>query len=195
MHRRTLLRALGAGSASLASGCLGGGERDPRETTAEGCSQSTETETPQSCGDEWKRVDAYTSGTFREGTGFGFELTVEPTPVSLGDCVTVRLANASGEPLTTGIKEKYDIHRETDDGWRSVLFTTERAFIDPAIEHSPGDGFVWTRRLTRAGLSRPDADPPVRACEPLRAGTYRFVYWGVGDGEYDGLAATFEVRD
>ena len=117
---------------------------------------------------------------------------VTPTTLSLGDCVTFRLTNRSDEEQLTGIEEKYDIHRRTADGWQSVLFTKWRAYEDPGISQRRGEGFVWRRRLSRGGLSV-EGDKHV-ACEPLGTGTYRFVYWGVGDG-FDALGVKFEVTE
>lgn len=145
-----------------------------------------------SCGDDWKRVNAATSGDVSRGTAGGFELTAEPTTLSLGDCVTFRLTNTSDENQLTGIKEKYDIHRRTADGWQSVLFTKHRGYSDLGMRHGPGEGFVWKRRLSQAGLSGHSDHRGTRACEPLEPGTYRFVYWG-GAGHFDAIAAEFEV--
>ncbi|UPW01622.1 hypothetical protein M0R88_05845 [Halorussus gelatinilyticus] len=146
------------------------------------------------CGGDWKRLNAATSGDVSRGTAGGFELTAEPTTLSLGDCVTFRLTNRSGEKRTTGIRECYDIHRKTDGGWQSVLFTKRRGYIDLGIWQEPGEGFVWKRRLSQAGLSGHSERHEVRACEPLEPGTYRFVYWG-GAGHFDSIAAEFEVTE
>ncbi|WP_137284210.1 hypothetical protein [Halorussus salinisoli] len=137
-------------------------------------------------------MSSYTDGEIRWGSGGGFELTAEPTTLALGDCVTVRLTDRSDEKQTTGIKEKYDIHRETDDGWQPVLFTKRPWYEDLGMQHDPGEGFVWRRRLTQAGLSV-EGDKHA-ACEPLQSGTYRFLYWG-GAGEFDALGVEFEVRE
>ncbi|WP_135853383.1 hypothetical protein [Halorussus salinus] len=63
-------------------------------------------------------------------------------------------------------------------------------YEDLGVSQQPGEGFVWRRRLSRGGLSV-EGDKHV-ACEPLESGTYRFVYWGVGDG-FDALGVEFEV--
>ncbi|WP_276299653.1 hypothetical protein [Halorussus lipolyticus] len=147
-----------------------------------------------SCGDDWERLNAGTSGDVSLGTVGGFELTAEPTTLSLGDCVTFRLTNTTDEKLTTGVREKYDIHRKTADGWQSVLFTKHRGYIDFGIMQSPGEGFVWKRRLSQAGLSGHSDRHEARACEPLEPGTYRFVYWG-GAGNFDALGVEFEVTE
>ena len=193
MRRRTVLKALtGATIAVSGAGCLGGRDGTaPTQTTAGTCPASDRP--APACGDGWKRVNAYADGDVRLGTAAGFELTAEPETLAVGDCVTFRLTNRSDEPKVTGIQAKYDVHRETADGWRSVLFTESRAYEDLGVRQKPGEGFVWRRRLSRAGLSVESDGHAVRACEPLRPGTYRFVYWGVGDG-FDALGVEFEVR-
>jgi len=145
-----------------------------------------------SCGDKWKRVDAATSGEVSQGTAGGFEVTADPPTLSLGDCVTFRLTNTGDESQVTGTKQTYDIHRKTAEGWRSVLFTNRRGYNSLGIRHEPGEGFVWKRRFSQAGLSRDSEYRGIRACEPLEPGTYRFVYWG-GAGHFDAIAAEFEV--
>lgn len=198
MRRRTALKALASASVGPSVvGCLGSenvGTRDSTDggttTTGGGC--PTRDGSLPTCGGEWERVAAYTDADVRYGTAGGFELTVEPEPVALGDCATVRLTNRSDENRVTGIEAKYDVHRETAEGWRSVLFSNSRAYNDLGIRHRPGEGFVWQRRVSQSGLSV-GGDYPVRACEPLRPGTYRFLYWG-GAGSFDALAVRFEVR-
>jgi len=192
MRRRALLRT--SASASLAlpiAGCLGTDRTDPNRTdTATDC--PTKGQTSPTCGDGFERVNAYTDGDVRLESGAGFELTVEPETLALGDCATIRLTNRSGEERTTGIKEKYDVQRRTADGWQSVLFAESRAYEDPGIRHEPGHGFVWRRRLSQGGLSV-EGDRH-SACEPLRSGTHRFLYWGVGDA-FDALGVEFDVRE
>lgn len=192
MRRRTALKLLASAPVGLSTaGCLGTEETADRTlTTARGCPPADAS--APTCGEEFQRVSAYTDGDVRLGTGAGFEVTATPTRLALGDCVTFRLTNRSDEEQMTGIKEKYDIHRQTDDGWQSVLFTEWRAYEDLGVSRRPGEGFVWRRRLSRGGLSV-EGDKHV-ACEPLRAGTYRFVYWGVGDG-FDALGVEFEVTE
>lgn len=193
MRRRTALKALTSASVGLSvAGCLGG-ERTPgdtTETTTGDCPPKNQ-QTP-TCGDDWERVNAYTSGEVESGTAGGFELTAEPTTLALGDCVTFRLTNRSNEAQVTGIEEKYDIHRETPDGWRSVLFTKSRAYNDLGMSHKRGEGFVWQRRLSQGGLSVDGEGKHLRACEALSHGDYRFVYWG-GAGEFEALGVEFEV--
>ena len=194
MHRRTALKALSGATVALSgAGCLGSQQGSaPTQTTAEKC-PSADRPAP-ACGDEWKRVNAYTDGDVRLGTAGGFELTAKPQRLALGDCVTFRLTNRSGESKVTGIEAKYDVHRETADGWRSVLFTDSRAYEDLGVRQKPGEAFVWRRRFSRAGLSVEGDGHAVRTCEPLRPGTYRFVYWG-GAGAFEALGVEFDVTE
>ncbi|WP_135823470.1 hypothetical protein [Halorussus ruber] len=171
------------------------------EATTDDAPEQTQTTTREcppkdqpapTCGDEWERVNAATSGEVSQGTAGGFEVTADPTTLSPGDCVTFRLTNTGDESRVTGTKQKYGIHRKTADGWRSVLFTNRRGYNSLGIRHEPSEGFVWKRRFSQAGLSRDSEYRGIRACEPLEPGTYRFVYWG-GAGHFDAIATEFEV--
>ncbi|NEU55293.1 hypothetical protein [Halorussus sp. MSC15.2] len=193
MRRRTALRVVASASIGLpTAGCLGGEQGSPDRTLTTTTDCPPKDAPAPTCGGDFERVGAYTEGDVRLGTGAGFELTAEPATVALGDCLTVRLTNRSEEEQMTGIEEKYSIQRRTPDGWRSVLFAASAAYEDLGINHPPGTGFVWRRRLSQSGLSV-EGDRHA-ACEPLRAGTYRFLYWGVGD-EFDALCVEFEVTE
>ncbi len=162
MRRRTVLTLLASAPVGLSTaGCLGTEETgsDRTLTTTRGC-PSADASAPD-CGEEFERVNAYTDGDVRLGSGAGFELTVTPTTLSLGDCVTVRLTNRTDEKQMTGIEEKYDIHRRTDDGWQSVLFTkwrgtrTSASPSNRARGSSGGDGSRGAASQSRATNTSP----------------------------------------
>lgn len=220
MRRRTALKTLTSASVGLSvAGCLGDEETPGESTTSDETTSdqtttastaektTTTTDTAEkttasdcppkdqpapTCSGGWEHVGGYVDDETPPPTGGGFELTVEPATLALGDCVTFRLTNRTDEEKATGIRDKYVVHRETADGWRSVLFSKSGAYVDLGILHPPDEGFVWNRRFSPAGLSGHGDRHSIRACEPLQPGTYRFVYWG-GAGSFDALGVRFEV--
>lgn len=111
----------------------------------------------------------------------GVALTLDRETVPVGGSLTARLRNVSDEERVTGNRHKYDVERETAEGWRSVLWRDEDAgWTDEGIAHGPDEGFTWALTLSREGLaSRGDGGPAFRACAPVEPGTFRFVYWGI----------------
>ena len=83
----------------------------------------------------------------------------------------------------SGVAAKYDLQYLGADGWHTILGTPEDSPVvipDLGILHEPGDGFTWRFVLSRTGVSREaERGPAYHACEPIRPGTYRFVYWGI----------------
>lgn len=113
----------------------------------------------------------------------GFELRVDRDAYARGDELVTRLRNVTDEERTSGVEAKYDVQYLGADGWHTILGTdAEGAVVIPdlGILHEPGEGFTWRFPLTRAGVSREtDRGPTYHACQPIRPGTYRFVYWGI----------------
>ncbi|MFB6296752.1 MAG: hypothetical protein ABEH66_07955 [Halobacteriales archaeon] len=192
MERRRVLACVG-GFGMLVSGCLGRGS-EPAQSAEPATRSPTSTETPADpCRGDFDRIGY--SGTVKRGPIGVFDLSVSPESVPLGGQLTVRLENAGNTPRTTeaavtGIKNKYIIERQIGDGWQSVFWEADRetaVWNDEGIHHAPGEGFTWHLTLTRSGLEQGF----YHVCEPLRAGTYRFVYFGMGDDP--ALGAEFTV--
>ena len=192
MRRRTVLESVATGTCGVGtvglSGCLRrvGSEALPKD----GC-PDTASRTP--CEGSWQRIGAYTSSGVRDGNGAGFELTASSERLSVGDCVRFRLVNRSGETKLTGNDEKIDVHRRTERGWRSVLFSRQRTFTDEGVSHEPGAGFDWHLRFARGGVVA--GSERARLCGSLAPGRYRFVYWGVSGEDFDALGVRFDVRE
>lgn len=102
-------------------------------------------------------------------------MTGTPETVSFGEELTVRLRNATDEPLRTGTSEQHTIQSGREDGWQNVLVEPD-GFDGAAVEHPPGEGFTWEFVIDADGYGG-----PWEVCGPLTPGTYRFVYWGLGD--------------
>lgn len=113
----------------------------------------------------------------------GFELRLDRDVYARGAELTVRLRNVAEGERTSGVAAKYDLQYRAADGWHTILGTDADGAVvipDLGILHEPGEGFTWRFPLTRAGVSREtDRGPTYHACQPVRAGTYRFVYWGI----------------
>lgn len=191
--RRRLLACLGAGSLA---GCLGddsdgisGGDSN---SESDGDGANWETGTPRTASvppdsDERARIcaDGERLSLAQSATRLsfrGFEIDATRKTIRIGSTVGIRVSNGSGSRVTVGDERRFDLQRDTDDGWQSVfrvdppvsLGETERAVAD-------GESLTWRLRLTAGALTHrlgTDGDRLV-CCDPLSAGTYRFVYWGV----------------
>lgn len=161
LSRRALLRAgLGIGVCGMA-GCLGRRGRG----SDHGCSD----------GERWdiafRRVG--------HGTYEGFRLAADPETVALGDDITFRLRNVSGEPRSVGTDGNYTIQDRHTGGWRNVFSTEAGIGWDGSAKSVDPDelAFAWTFTVAETGFE----DARYELCDPLTPGEYRFVYWGLPD--------------
>lgn len=186
MNRRSLLSTLLAGSLA---GCVG--RATPSDTQPR---QERTDEGIPPCGEDLVRLplDLREHYDVRNGSAAGFSLDVSPSSLQMEDEVTFALVNESEERATTGTRQHYTIQRETDDGWEHVVWIPDRPFVHRAVGafQDPGEGFEWTFTFSRAGLETEE----YRVCEPLTAGTYRFVYVGLVGPDDPAVAREFEVR-
>lgn len=201
--RRELLATAGVGGSLLLGGCATAapGRDDGPTSTASGDSTGTPTPSPSatepamSTSTPFEDARASPAPTCPdgyeptrpswvvEGPGplAGFELRLTADTLERGETLTVRLVNVTAASQTTGNRKKYDLQHRSDGEWYSVFATDPDAFhTDEAVSHPPGDGFRWELPLSRDGLTDAvDTGPTYYVCEPLAAGDYRFVYWGV----------------
>lgn len=114
-----------------------------------------------------------------------------------GDSLAVTLRNVSDGEVVTGNRHKYALQVLTTAGWQDVRGTTDGPVgdTDEGVVHAPGEGFEWTITLTPGGVvaDHPLADR-LTVCPGLPAGRYRFLYWGVTEGDVDAVAAQFDLR-
>ncbi|MFD1512510.1 hypothetical protein [Halomarina rubra] len=121
-----------------------------------------------------------------------FELTASAETVAHGADITfaLRWVESTGEAPETGNEELFTIDRRTDDGWQSIYSIrdppdagwTSLAHIAQSDETPPLTWFEWSFTATRDGLAHATQfNVPYAVCEPLATGTYRFVYWGLGE--------------
>lgn len=191
LSRRRALRASAGLAAVAAAGCLGA--RDPGSADDDGGSPTTDdqpgtastTEPPGSgeCGDDYDPLPT-AFDVVEYGSLAGFELSVEPESVPVGGAFEVRLRNASGEEQVSGNRRKFDVQRETGDGWETIYGAEGRVvWTDEGVPHAPGEGFTWAFAATPAGMTGENTDPPFAVCDPVEPGSYRFVYWGLTSRE------------
>lgn len=201
MRRRRFLYSV-VGGAGLTAGCIAGDSGDQsspattgRTTTATETARGptavdttttdtmkmtnpTQSEGGKPCEGSLDRVDFSIDEVRYESLG-GFELTTSKTTVSIGNSIMFRLKNTSESRHTTGNKQKYDVQRHTDDGWRSIYFASGPVmYTDEGIMHPPDAGFTWEFTLSQEGLQHANQSN-YSVCEDLSPGDYRFVYWGV----------------
>jgi len=150
---------------------------------------STDTGTT-SCEEEYNRRVRGRYDTVSEGPVDGFDLTLSTETVPLSGELTVQLENVATDKRVTESKQKYLIERRTDPGWQSIFRGPPEATrgLD-AIHHPPGEVYTWTLPVTQSGL----AYGWYHVCEPLTTGTYRFVYFGIGDQGDPALGAQCTV--
>lgn len=127
----------------------------------------------------------------------GFVLSLDQETYSQGDTLTAQLRNNSDEERTTAVKGEFDIQFNGTFRWHTIFgIPEEDDFILPrvGITHQPNEGFTWQLTLSREGLSNGaiEAVGAYHACQPIKPGQYRFVYWGVGEDE-EALGVPFSV--
>lgn len=132
----------------------------------------------------------------------GFSLTSSKDSANLGGNISITLTNISEEEKTTSVKYYYDIHRQTNEEWKSIFWKKENTTVginDKGIAHSPGEGFNWDLTLTQDGLAHQKEGNLLSVCSQIQPGIYRFVFLGVAN--YSGsnveavLAVKFTVSD
>lgn len=117
------------------------------------------------------------------GTGplAGFDLTLDTQTVALGDTLTCKFQNITNGENESGNKKKYDLQYNAESGWHTV-FGSKREEVyrtDGAVKHEPSSGFTWEFSFTQEGISNIVENDEYYACGPIKAGSYRFVYWGI----------------
>ncbi|MFB6176323.1 MAG: hypothetical protein ABEI99_04120 [Halobaculum sp.] len=207
--RRRLLACLGTGSLA---GCLGGDTDGDSAGDAtgeqDGDGADWETGTPRSgtvgtdsaerariCG-EGDRVGLAQSAarqSFR-----GFEIDATRATIRVGSTVGIRVLNDSGSRVTVGDERRFDVQRDTDDGWRSVFRADAPVSLGDAERTvADGESLTWRLRLTSEALTHRlgDGGDLLVCCDSLTAGTYRFVYWGIPSErtEADGVGIRFDL--
>lgn len=116
------------------------------------------------------------------GDGANWEMRIDETSVDRGDAARIRLANVTDEARGRGANSKYNLQIETNAGWEDVRVyeNQEQRGPHPAILHhtDAGDYHEWELTMDEAAIAG-------QVCPALRAGRYRFVYWGFQDGDGD----------
>lgn len=180
-----------------------------------GCQSIEKTESPtptevgaapaSSCPDGYKPLDPfYVVESSRPMDGFDLALNKET--YSVGETLVAELVNVTNEVRSTGVKSKFDIQKQAEDGYHSIFGIPEDE--DPiwplvGIRHPPGEGFTWRLTLSLEGLSEGQIEsaPSLQACQPIEPSKYRFVFWGIttprerSDGLEGGFGVPFTVRD
>jgi len=200
VKRRTLLLHATA-AVPLTTGCLSTSEpsgettTDPQQTTVEpeiGTLSRRPPDADTDCGDDaMEAIDLLTGESYPERAG-GFELTATTETVTLGDEITFSLRNVGTERESVGTIYKYTFQRRESGDWMPVYHTPDSGWIDGVNAIRPGGGYDWPFTFDRDGLERENpgnADHYV--CSPLEPGTYRFLYWGVGEAA---IATRFTVE-
>lgn len=128
----------------------------------------------------------------------GFELRLDGESYTVGDELVAKLRNSTKDKQAAGNKFKYDIQYEGADSWHTIIGTREDeefGWTDEGVLIPPGNGWTWRLTLTQAGVwDGEGSGQGYYACQPLKSGNYRFVYWGVGESE-DALGIPFTVND
>ncbi|MFC7204759.1 hypothetical protein ACFQJC_14675 [Haloferax namakaokahaiae] len=177
--RREVLSLSAVGTGLAAAGCLGSepptasGNTPP--STEEGSAGPA-----KSCPSGYEPFEPWYVVESSGPLG-GFDLTMDQRGLTLGDTFRCELRNTTLTQQSSGIKSKFDVQYEHEDGWRSVYGAKSGemvAFIDVAIGHPPRSGFTWEFPFTKAGLED-IANDGIGVCGPIKSGTYRFVYWGI----------------
>lgn len=200
MKRRHVLLQ-GTVAVSLTAGCLSSSGKtdetttEPPETTAEPTIETLAQRPPDGgvdCSDEaMEPIDFLARESYPEEAE-GFELTSSSDTISMGDEITFSLRNVGTERSSIGTIYKYTFQRLENDEWQSIYYTPNSGWIDRVEAIRPGGGYDWPFTFNQNGLERANpgnADHYV--CASLEPGTYRFVYWGIGE---EAIATKFTVE-
>jgi hypothetical protein len=198
-RRRVLLHASVA--ISLTAGCLSSSE-PVNETTTEPQQATPEPEVDTlgqrppddefDCSDEaMEPIDFLTDESYPE-TADGFELTASSDTISMGDEITFSLRNVGTQRSSVGTIYKYLFQHRENEEWQPVYSTPNSGWIDSVEAIRPGGGYDWPFTFTQDGLERANpGNAHHYVCVPLEPGTYRFVYWGVGE---EAVATRFTIE-
>lgn len=199
--RRNYLRRGGTIIAGVLAGCLSGDDsRSTISTTQPTTSSppSSPTTSPSHCAGSQHRTPMEIPVQY--DTLSGFALTTNKEIVQQGGRLIVTLENISDTVQESGNSSKYDIHHRTDGSWVTIFHPSQAieetpAILSNAVKHPPSEGFRWDLTLTRDGLGHEidHGSGYLAVCSPIGPGTYRFVYWGVG--EESDLAVRFTVTE
>lgn len=220
MKRRRVLRNISITAAlSAISGCLGGLTRDAKTTPTDSTETTTAAQsitspatrglegveefpkeppkTDAECGDETLEYVQRPSGP-RVQQHSGLKLAASAEMIPIGDEITFSLRNVSDDPVEVGNIHKYNIRRQTDEGWEPIFQTPEKAWLDDIETLLPDAGYDWPFTFTQQGLERnhPPAGVSYHVCSPLEPGTYSFAFWGAtsDDVPEELLGTTFTVK-
>ncbi|MFD1647164.1 hypothetical protein [Haloarchaeobius litoreus] len=207
--RRRLLGAASTALSLVVAGCSSseGGQDGPPPTSLGPTERTTHTESPPTtteaatepttttwtpvddgtadpaptCGEKYQSIEPYWVVQSYDPLA-GFELKLDSQSISIGERFGATLTNISGEYNGTGNRRKIDIQYRSEDGWHTILGWEEAfaGWTDIGVGHDPGEGFRWEFPFTQEGISEAvNRRLEFHACRPIRAGEYRFVYWGV----------------
>lgn len=123
-----------------------------------------------------------------------FKLEASTDTVTIGEDITFSLTHVGSEQRGIGTIYRYNIQRRKDDEWVPVYHTPEPLWTDLLVYKAPGGGYEWPFTFDREGIERQNGptNAPYHMCSPLEPGTYRFVYWGLGDD--DARSVTFIAK-
>lgn len=126
----------------------------------------------------------------------GFQLRLDGETYSEGDALIAELRNGTDQQQSAGNKAKYDIQYRGPNGWHTIIGVKEDEgfeWTDEGYLIPPGNGWTWRLTLTETGIWDGEyRGQSYRACQPLNPGTYRFVFWGVGESD-EALGISFTV--
>lgn len=113
----------------------------------------------------------------------GFELQLDSEIYSKGDTLIAKFRNVTNQKQAAGNRHKYDVQFRGPNGWHTIIGVSEDegfAWTDEGYLIQPGNGWTWRLTLTETGIwDGEHHGHSYRACQPLKPGTYRFVYWGI----------------
>ena len=210
LSRRDALRLAAPTFAIVSVGCLSSGaNQSPSQSTSPSMSPApteSPTRTPNnigagpvpSCPDGY--IASYDPWWEVVGSGplGGFDLSLNKERFTKGELLVAKLRNITDGPQETGIRNKVDIQYQGSNGWHTILGIDEHqtvAFPQVALTHKQNEGFTWRVPLSQEKLAAGNEggiNSSFHACQPIKPGQYRFVYWGVG-GADEAIGAPFEV--
>jgi len=178
MRRRQLLKSTAA---------IGG------ITGIAGCAQPDSDAGPDSCSEGYRKLNSIVGDLYVVSNLDPIELVVDPFEVPEFGNITARLINRSSEEVTTSGVNHVILQRLSSNGeWINTIgIENGYEFKNDTIELSPEESLDWEFNLSPSQFPDPFTD-----CTIHTAGTYRFVYWGIGHTDSDlAIAETFIIRD